>query len=215
MAFADDRATRAYYDRRAPEYDDWWNGTGLYAGRERPGWREETGGIVALVESLPPGRTLDVACGTGFLTRHLRGAVVAVDQSPAMTGIAAARLPAVGQVVRADALSLPFRRDSFTQVMTAHFYGHLPPDERVRFLGEARRVARRLVVIDAALRPGIEPEQWQERVLNDGSRHRVFKRYLTAEQLSGEIGGRVLFAGRWFVAAAADPASAGWAPAPA
>lgn len=204
MSFADDPATRAYYDRRAPEYDDWWNGTGLHARRERPGWHEETGRIVALVGSLPAGRTLDVACGTGFLTRHLRGAVVAVDQSQAMTVVAAARLPAADQVVRADALSLPFRGGAFTQVVTAHFYGHLPPDERARFLREARRVGRRLVVIDSALRPDFEPEQWQERVLSDGSRHRVFKRYLTADQLAREIGGRVLFAGGWFVAAAAD-----------
>src|SRR6266487_2678418 len=134
MSFADDPATRAYYERRAPEYDDWWNGTGPYARRERPGWREETASIVALVRSLPAGRTLDVACGTGFLTRHLRGGVVAIDQSPSMTAIAAARLPAAGAAVRADALSLPFPDDAFTQVVTAHFYGHLPPDERGRFV---------------------------------------------------------------------------------
>jgi SAM-dependent methyltransferase len=204
VAFADDAATRAYYDRRAAEYDDWWNGTGLYGRRERPGWHDETAAVVALVRSLPAGRTLDVACGTGFLTRHLPGAVVAVDTSPAMAAIAAARLPAGGLVVRADALSLPFRPGAFGQVVTAHFYGHLPPDERERFLREARRVGGRLVVIDSALRPGIEAEQWQERVLNDGSRHRVFKRYLTPEGLEREIGGRALFAGSWFVAAVAD-----------
>ena len=27
---------KAYYDRRAPEYDDWWLGVGLYADRDRP-----------------------------------------------------------------------------------------------------------------------------------------------------------------------------------
>jgi ubiquinone/menaquinone biosynthesis C-methylase UbiE len=205
MSFAADPATWAYYDRRAPEYDDWWTGTGPFAHRERPGWREETASMVALVRSLPDGRTLDVACGTGFLTQYLRGAVVAIDQSPSMMAVAAARLTGAGAAVRADALSLPFRRDSFTQVVTAHFYGHLPPHERERFLSEARRVACRLVVIDSALRPGVEPEQWQERVLRDGSRHRVFKRYLEAEQLADEIGGRALFAGTWFVAAANSP----------
>jgi ubiquinone/menaquinone biosynthesis C-methylase UbiE len=33
-----------------------------------------------------------VACGTGFLTRHLRGEVIAIDQSPSMAAIATARL---------------------------------------------------------------------------------------------------------------------------
>ena len=28
---------REYYDRRAPEYDDWYLGRGLFAERDRPG----------------------------------------------------------------------------------------------------------------------------------------------------------------------------------
>jgi hypothetical protein len=51
---------------------------------------------------------------------------------------------------------------------------------------------------------GVAPEQWQERILNDGSRHRVYKRYLGAEQLAAELGGDVLMAGTWFVAARSD-----------
>jgi demethylmenaquinone methyltransferase/2-methoxy-6-polyprenyl-1,4-benzoquinol methylase len=38
-------------------------------------------------------------------------------------------------------------------------------------------------------------------VLNDGSRHTVYKRYFMPEQLTAELGGgAVLHAGRWFVA---------------
>jgi hypothetical protein len=62
-------------------------------------------------------------------------------------------------------------------------------------------VAGELVVIDSALRPGLEPESWQERVLSDGSRHRVYKRYLTGPQLAHELGGEVLLESDWFVAA--------------
>ena len=40
MEVVDDRM-RAYYDRRASEYDDWWLGTGLFEKRDRPGWSEE------------------------------------------------------------------------------------------------------------------------------------------------------------------------------
>jgi hypothetical protein len=41
----------------------------------------------------------------------------------------------------------------------------------------------------------------QERMLNDGSRHAVYKRYFTPAQLTAELGGgTVLYAGRWFVA---------------
>ena len=64
-------------------------------------------------------------------------------------------------------------------------------------------MARELVVVDSAARDGVEAEQWQERVLSDGSRHRVFKRYLAAGELAREVGGEPCYDGRWFVAARA------------
>jgi ubiquinone/menaquinone biosynthesis C-methylase UbiE len=103
---------REYYDRRAREYDDWYLGRGLFKERDRPGWAEE----------------LDVACGTGFHTRHLRGATF----------------------LKGDALALPVPNRSFDRVFTAHFYGHLDEAERERFLAEERRVARELVVVDSS-----------------------------------------------------------------
>jgi hypothetical protein len=65
-------------------------------------------------------------------------------------------------------------------------------------------VAAELIVIDSAIRPGIDAEQWQDRILNDGSRHRVYKRFLDGEQLASEIGGQVAIEGSWFVAARAS-----------
>ena len=199
-AFATDPATAAYYDHRAGEYDEWYTGEGLFAKRDRPGWDAEVTRIVELARSLPPARTLDVACGTGFLTQHLQGLVVGIDQSPAMVAIAQSRLPD-GLAIVGDALKLPVADHTVDRVLTGHFYGHLPPEERQAFLAEARRVAGELVVVDSALRPGIDPEQWQERVLNDGSRHRVYKRYLTGGHLATELGGVVVLEGAWFVAA--------------
>jgi ubiquinone/menaquinone biosynthesis C-methylase UbiE len=199
-AFATDPATAAYYDQRAEEYDEWYTGEGLFERRERPGWDDEVADIVELAGSLPPARTLDLACGTGFLTRHLRGFVVGMDQSPSMVAIAQSRLPQ-GLAIVGDALQPVVADHAFDRVFTGHFYGHLPPDERQLFVAEARRVAGELVVVDSARRPGVDHEQWQDRVLNDGSRHRVYKRYFTADQLAGELGGEALFDGAWFVAA--------------
>jgi demethylmenaquinone methyltransferase/2-methoxy-6-polyprenyl-1,4-benzoquinol methylase len=191
---------RLYYDRRAPEYDDWYLGAGLYADRVRPGWDDELDRLVAAIAELPPARTLDVACGTGFLTRHLRGELTLLDQSEAMLAIARERVPGAA-LVRGDALPLPFPDAAFERVFTGHFYGHLAAHERALFLAEARRVAPELVVVDSALRDEVEPEEWQERLLSDGSRHDVYKRYFTADGLAAELGGaELLHAGRWFVA---------------
>jgi len=191
---------KTYYERRAAEYDDWWLGTGRFAGRQRPVWREETETLTRTLEALPPARTLDVACGTGFLTQHLRGEITGLDQSASMLELARAKVPE-GRFVQGDALELPFADGSFERVLTSFFYGHLEEEDRDAFLREARRVADELVVVDSALHDGVEPVEWQERILNDGSRWQVYKRYFEPDSLAEELGGgRTLFAGRWFVA---------------
>jgi ubiquinone/menaquinone biosynthesis C-methylase UbiE len=193
-----DRSMKPYYERRSAEYDDWYLGSGLFAERDRPGWDEDVHALIEVVASLPAVRTVDVACGTGFLTRHLPGRVIGIDASAGM--LAVSRTRHSHPLVRADAFALPFMGESFDRVFTGHFYGHLIPDQRVRFLDESRRVAPELVVVDAKIHPDVRPEQMQERVLSDGSSHRVFKRYFTAALLADELGGgRILFDGRWFV----------------
>ncbi len=197
-----DQDMRSYYERRAGEYDDWWHDTGQYAERERPGWAQATAELLELLRGLAPAKVLDVACGTGFLTQQLRGEVTALDQSASMVRIARTRLPAA-RVVHGDAVPLPFQDGTFDRVVTGHFYGHLLPGERERFVHEAHRVGGELVVVDSALGARTEAEVWQERTLNDGSRHRVYKRYFTGAGLAAELGGAVLHDGSWFVVVSA------------
>jgi ubiquinone/menaquinone biosynthesis C-methylase UbiE len=171
----------------------------VFASRSRPDWEADRDALIAVLRGLSPARTLDVACGTGYLTRWLPGELTGIDQSETMIEIASARVPDRRFVV-ADALPLPFADGEFERVFTGHFYGHLSVEERARFLEEARRVAGELVVADTALQPDHEPEEWQERVLNDGSRHQVYKRFFSGEGLAEELGGgEVLHAGPWFV----------------
>jgi len=59
---------REYNDTRAPEYDEFYLGLGRFAGLERPEWDAELHELGRTIASLAPARTLDVACGTGFLT---------------------------------------------------------------------------------------------------------------------------------------------------
>jgi demethylmenaquinone methyltransferase/2-methoxy-6-polyprenyl-1,4-benzoquinol methylase len=195
---------KEYYDRRGREYDDWWLGRGLFADRDRPGWTDEVETLTQVIASLPAQRTLDVACGSGFLTRHLAGDVVAFDQSRQMLDVAARQAPRA-TVVQGDALALPFPDETFDRVFTAHFYGHLETDARERFLEEAGRVATELVVVDSARSGSENDEDTQTRVLNDGSRWSVYKRWFTGAGLVAELGGGdVLHDGRWFVAVRVD-----------
>jgi len=190
---------KEYYDARAPEYDDWYHGRGGFATRDRQGWDDELVALTRTIDQLPALRTLDVACGTGFLTRHLRGDVVALDQSARMLDQARRQAPRA-TLVQGDALALPFPNGAFGRVFTGHFYGHLEKPERERFLAEARRVAGEIVVVDASRQHSGIDEHMSQRTLDDGTTWEVYKRYFTGAGLAAELrGGEVLFEGTWFV----------------
>ncbi len=189
---------KAYYDRRAPEYDDWWRGEGLYEHRHRPGWEDEVRLLEGVLRDLPPVRTLDVGCGTGFLTRNLRGDVVGLDASERMLEVARSQAPNA-RFVQGDALSLPFEDDSFDRVFTSYFYCHLEDEQRGHFLSETGRVAPELIVVASIRGDGDAFERWEERRLEDGSAWSVYKRVFEGPDLAAELGGEIAFKGRWFV----------------
>lgn len=157
--------------------------------------------LVTLVSRLSSARNLDIGCGTGWLTRFLRGQIVCLDQSEAMLQIARKRVPRA-VLVRAAVPPLPFPADSFGRAFSSHVYGHIEDlQDRRRFVDEALRVANELVVVEQAWRADLSPEAWEKRTLADGSLHLVFKRYFTAPGLADELGGEELLGTPTFVAA--------------
>jgi SAM-dependent methyltransferase len=182
---------KAYYARRAAEYD----ATSWEAFDET-----ERATVERFVASLPPVRTLDIGCGTGYLTRFLRGIVVGVDQSADVLELARARLPGT-ELVCADVPPLPFADGAFDLAFSSNVYSHIDTAAaRAEFVAEALRVARALIVLEQSWRPGEEREAWEPRRLLDGSEYRVFKRYLTAEELARDLDGVVVLDSAEFVA---------------
>jgi ubiquinone/menaquinone biosynthesis C-methylase UbiE len=78
----------------------------------------ELAALGRVLKALPPGRVLDVACGTGLFARYLRGSVVALDRSERMLKIARTRIPAA-QLVRAGVPALPFGDATFDRCSPA------------------------------------------------------------------------------------------------
>jgi demethylmenaquinone methyltransferase/2-methoxy-6-polyprenyl-1,4-benzoquinol methylase len=140
------------FDRIAPIYD--LMNTLMTAGLDAR-WRR----AAARAARLTPGmRALDVACGTGKLTRELAGAVgpdgeaIGVDVSRAMLGRAEAAGPSRGAEPRyaiADALAMPFESDRFDAVTVAFGLRNMP--DYAAALREMARVALpggRIVVLE-------------------------------------------------------------------
>jgi SAM-dependent methyltransferase len=186
-----DRALKDYYARRAAEYDATsWE---AFDDAEREA-------VERFVASLPAGHVLDIGCGTGYLTRLLRGTVVAVDQSAEMLELARTRMPAA-TLVRADMPPLPFVDGVFDLAFSSNVYSHIEAAaQRAEFMVEALRVARAVVILEQAWRDGRTRESYELRRLLDGSEYRVFKRYLTPDELARELEGTVVLASGEFVA---------------
>jgi SAM-dependent methyltransferase len=96
----------------------------------------------------PPGDVLEIACGTGLLTRHLREQLdpslrlVATDLSAAMLDYARGKLGDSGSVEwrEADAAELPFRDGEFGALVCGFGFMFVP-DKNAAF-SEARRVLK-------------------------------------------------------------------------
>ncbi len=200
-----DAEMAAYYEARAPEYDEWYERRGRYADPARDGlWFSQLQVLHARVArfaaGLPPGATvLDAGCGTGRWTAVLAErrdvATLGLDRSAAMLGQAQARIRRLGlhaAFVLGDALALPLGDGSLDAAFAGFLFDHLAPDQRAAFLAELRRVVRPgggVLVIDSRLEPRHQGEwEIQERVLTDGRRFRVRKGLFTAETLARSLG---------------------------
>lgn len=102
--------------------------------------------LVQRLPERPPGDVLEIACGTGLVTRRLRERLspslrlVATDLSKAMLEYARAKLDGLEDVEwrEADALKLPFEDSKFGAVVCGFGFMFVP--ERQAALREARRV---------------------------------------------------------------------------
>jgi ubiquinone/menaquinone biosynthesis C-methylase UbiE len=120
------------YDDEAPGYD---------ASRGGEPRARAAAAAVELLLPQDPRTILDIACGTGIVTRRLlrpERTVAGVDRSSGMLELAGQRLP--GGVVRGDANRLPIASDAVDAVVIVWLL-HLLPDP-ASVLAEAARVLR-------------------------------------------------------------------------
>lgn len=189
---------RPYYAARAAEYDQ------VYAKPERQA------DLAAITAWLPPWfagrRVLEIACGTGWWTRHIAPvsrSLVALDGAEETLAIARQRLGGSAQVqwVLGDAYALPADLGPFDACFAGFWYSHVPKRRLPDFLNGLAAVLEpgaRIVMLDNRQvdgsttpigPPDAQGDTWQQRRLADGSEHRVLKNFPTEAELRAAFEG--------------------------
>jgi ubiquinone/menaquinone biosynthesis C-methylase UbiE len=187
----------AYYARRASYYD------AVYERPERQAdlaWMRQR-----LVHQMSDQRVLEVACGTGYWTQFVAPvstSMVATDVTPEPLALARLR-PNGGRAkfVLADAYFLPSTLGRFTAAFAGLWLSHVPIGRRPEFLNGMNALLEpgaRVVLFDNSpvqchdfpvVERDSEGNTFQQRVLRDGSAHRVLKNFPDEAELMAMIAG--------------------------
>ena len=187
-----------YYAKRAAEYER------IYEKAER---QEDLRWLRDFVERAFAGaHVFEAACGTGYWTEVVArsaASVVAVDINEEVLAIA--RFKPIDtrrtMMLRADAYALPLRPQRFTGGLAAFWWSHVPKAKLHDFLRGFHRIfspGARVVFIDNAYVEGSSTpisrtdehgDTYQQRGLDDGSRHEVLKNFPTESELRAAVHG--------------------------
>ena len=199
---------RAFYQARAPEYDEWWQRRGRYdlGPDDTVEWNRQVGLAAAALGRLEPlGDVLELAGGTGWWTEHLAhtaDALTVLDSCDETLTINRQR------VRRADVTYLvadiftwqPERR--YDTVFFSFWLSHVPRplfETFWKLVKSCLRPAGVAFLIDnrdnrrdpsrATPDPYVvdEADEIQQRRLNDGSLHRVVKVFYEPDQLATQL----------------------------
>jgi SAM-dependent methyltransferase len=209
-----------YYRARAPEYDDWWLRIGRYVPDDEFGQRWEAGKrelADALRTFAPAGEVVELAAGTGNLTRQLVAIpdvdhLTAIDASSEALAIAATKIAEVddrpSRVTFVQADVFDWRPRQRVDVVAFGFWlSHVPAgrfESFWRLLDDTLRPGGRVFFVDNAVpvehaasaggRQVSTPwsHTWLDRdvsvrTLSDGRRFRIVKRAWTPADLEDEL----------------------------
>jgi len=183
----------AYYDERAPDYDEAYTlGTGTASIRDPGVFTTEAQALSAVVERCVGGRVLDLACGTGYwLSAYASRCshVTLLDQSERMLAECRTKVERSGlgdrcTLVRGDVFEHRLDAAAYDCALVGFLISHLTDSEEARLFAALKTVltaSGRFLILESAWSPAraevhIKAGR-QERRLNDGSAFDIYKRY--------------------------------------
>ena len=190
----------AYYDERAPEYEEAYTiGTGTASIPDPEVFKAEARAMEDIVVRVVHGRVLDLACGTAYWLPHYAAncsRITLFDQSDRMLAEARAKANRLGILARCDFVQRDFFEHDFLlhshdTALVGFFLSHLTEDQE-RVLFDALRIlldsGGRFLILDSAWSPERakfnSKVERQPRQLNDGTPFEIYKRYCDRDDIS-------------------------------
>jgi len=190
-----------YYRARACEYDEWFTRQGRYdrgqAANQR--WHDDVAvARAALAAFRPEGDVLELACGTGLWTRELArhaNSVLAVDGASEMLAINKARLEQSNVTYLQANIFQWTPQHEFDVVFFSFWLSHVPQENFRPFwdlVSSALKPNGRVFLIDSLPHPESSATNHpiadasadvQQRILNNGQRFEIVKRYFNPNEL--------------------------------
>jgi ubiquinone/menaquinone biosynthesis C-methylase UbiE len=186
-----------YYDERAPEYDEIYQGGG--PGIAEPEiYTKDVEAIKAMCRDFGRGHLIDIGCGTGYwLPYYSRNCteITLVDQSRRMLGECQKRIKEIDadigvHFVKGNFMDVRFFSKVYDASVIGFFAGHLQGNNEPLFWKKLKRILRPkadLLWIDGSWseirKRHRAKEGFQERTLNDGRVFTIFKRYFDKKDI--------------------------------
>lgn len=196
---------KAYYDARAPEYNEWWERKGRYdrGDEATAAWRADIATLDQWLEEFKPvGAVLELACGTGNWTEKLlrySDDLTAVDASPEMLAQCRARVGADrARFIQSDIFAFEPDRQ-YDVVFFGFWLSHVPPERFEEFWERVRAALKpsdRFFFVDSRYEASSTASDHiltastdirQTRKLNDGREFEVYKIFYEPEHLSQRL----------------------------
>jgi len=183
----------AYYDERAPEYEEaYTGGTGTASIADPDVFKVEATTLEGIVAGVIRGRVLDLACGTAYWLPHYAASASSItlfDQSDRMLFEARRKASGYGvlercEFVHGDFFEHKFLSQSHDTALVGFFLSHLTEAQEAGLFRALRMVlgaSGRFLVLDSAWSPERakvnKKVERQTRQLNDGTAFEIYKRY--------------------------------------
>lgn len=180
-----------YYDERASEYDEIYQG-GIPGIPESEMYRRDVETIKTICTDFGEGHLIDIGCGTGYWVPYYAKncrEMTLVDQSRRMLAETQKRISDLQlqndvHYVKGDFLSVRFLSRVFDSAVVAFLVSHLREDNTTVFFDKLRKILRPkacVLWIDGSWsdirKKYRNKEGVQERKIKDGQTFKIFKRY--------------------------------------